>query len=292
MLSPAKRARITAHLADCESCYEIFSGAVHFQRDESLSDQAEAKEGRVVHFPSRKEGEARSRRPSWLGIAAAAVLLVGVGFTGYKLLFPAEPKINVADLKSKISTQDLYSYATYRGGAGHLDSDEPPQFMVGVLLTDISLTRGPETIDANRLDEIGRTLKKVSFVDTEEAQTFQDKAKKLQIGDLATRQEIAQSWPALEARIEENLSPSVVYRLGKWSEAGRLAARTRTPAFFSRWSNRRFFTDLLKDPLSSEDGIDEPIKAIKAITDRGDFRDEDYAALEKGFSQIIRHYDI
>jgi len=281
MLPAKERARITAHLADCEDCYEIFAGAVQFQQAEA----AEIKKGRLVPFPAKKESDARSWKP-W-GVAAAAVLAVGLGFSEYKLFFPAD--LSIADLTSKpIPAQDFYRYARYRGDGGPQVSfaDDAPRFMIGVLLTDIRLDR---EIDAERLAEVGRKLKKVSFADTQ-AQAVLALADKLKSGDPRTKEEVARSLPAQEASIEEILdSPS--YKLGTWSEAGRLAAVTGTPGFFSRGSNERFLAKLLKDPISREEGVAEPLTAIKAITERG-VSEADFDPLAKHFTEIIRHYDI
>lgn len=268
---PAKeRARITAHLADCEDCYEIFAGAVHFQQEE----------GRIVPFPAKT----RSWKP-W-GIAAAAALAVGLGFADYKLFFQTD--LSTADLTSKpISAQDFYRYARYRGDDHQVPfADDAPKFMIGVLLTDIRLDR---EIDAERLAEVGRKLKKVSFADAE-GQAVLALADKLKSGDPKTKEEVARSLPAQEASIEE-IVDSPPYKLGTWSEAGRLAAVTRTPGFFARWSNERLLAKLLKEPISRDEGVAEPLQAIRAITDRG-VREADYDPLAKHFTEIIRHYDI
>jgi len=289
MLPAEERTRITAHLADCESCYEIFAGAVHFQHDEQDSDGGEeqvgAKEGRVVPFPVKQASDTRNRK-AWWAAAAAAVLVLGGGLAGYRLLFPYEPKLNVADLKAKLNpAQDFYHYAQYRGGGGQSSADDAPKFMIGVLLTDIRLDR---SIDAERLAEVGRKLKKVSFADVQ-AQDILDSAEKLRSGDPKTKEEVAKRLPSQEAAIEEIVDSSF-YKLGMWSEAGRLAAVTKTPAFFSRRSNERFFADL-KTSFSQDEGVAEPLEAIKTITDRG-VREADFKPLAEQFTEIIRHYDI
>jgi len=292
MLPSEERARITAHLADCESCYEVFAGAVHFQQDEGASDgrdeePVEGKEGRIVPFPVKQESATRSRKSPWWAVAAAAVLVLGGGLAGYLLLFPSEPKLELADLKGKVKpAQDFYHYAQYRGGDRQSSAEDAPKFMIGVLLTDIRLDR---SIDAERLAEVGRKLKKVSFADAQ-AQDVLDSAEKLKSGDPKTKEEVAKRLPLQEAAIEE-IVDSPFYKLGTWSEAGRLAAVTKTPAFFSRRSNERFFATLLENPLSKDEGVAEPLEAIKDINDHG-VREADFEPLAQHFREIIRHYDI
>jgi predicted anti-sigma-YlaC factor YlaD len=102
MLSESERARVVAHLADCESCYEIFAGVVHFQQDSASLEQ----EGTVVPFPSKKDGEGARSGRWWIPAAAAAVLAVGVGFAGYQA-FVAPPEIAVKNLMALITTPHI-----------------------------------------------------------------------------------------------------------------------------------------------------------------------------------------
>src|SRR5690349_13654604 len=85
-LSPEERARITEHLARCESCYEVFAGAVHFQEEEGDSSAEDTDGGGVLPFPlveeKKREKHARAEpaRPPrralrWLPLAASVVLV-------------------------------------------------------------------------------------------------------------------------------------------------------------------------------------------------------------------------
>src|SRR5688500_13958296 len=71
-LSGAERARTVAHLAECESCYEIFAGAARFQLDEEDSVQENAPA--PIAFPRRL---ILGKKPiqGWHVALAAAILL-------------------------------------------------------------------------------------------------------------------------------------------------------------------------------------------------------------------------
>jgi Putative zinc-finger len=294
MLSPSERSRITAHLADCESCYEIFAGAVHFQQETVSPYQAAAK---VVSFPGPRPGGGGSRKRWWLPATAAAVLAVGVGLAGY-WTFYQEPKISLADLTTvspsgPLTAGDYYHGAVYRGGKDNdsLPSVTAPELMVGVLLMDVSLDRRQGNVDPGRLHEIGSKLAETSVFPVESAR-FLEASRKLRSGDAAARREVAASLPAQEAALDTLLSESPPYNLGKWAEAGRLAARTRNPGFFSRRDNKRFLAKVVKDPLFQEEGVAEHLTAIQEIWERGNLHTDDYKQLADHFTEIIRHYDV
>jgi len=295
MLSPSERSRITAHLADCESCYEIFAGAVHFQQETVSPYQVTA--AKVVSFPGPRPGGGGSRKRWWLPATVAAVLAVGIGLAGYRTFYQ-EPKVSLADLTTvspsgPLTAGDYYHYATFRGG--HNDSLTPsmtgPELMVGVLLMDVSLDRRQGNVDPGRLQEIGNKLAGTS-VFPEESARFLEASRKLRSGDAAARREVAASLPAQAAALDTELSESPPYNLGKWAEAGRLAARTRNPGFFSRRDNKRFLAKVVKDPLFQEEGVAEHLTAIQRIWDRGNLNAADYQQLADHFTEIIRHYDV
>src|SRR5919106_3086411 len=81
-LSKADRERVIAHLANCETCYEIFVGSVHFLQDNPPAEAV----GEVLPFVSKKEGGGGGIR-RWLPAVAAAVLVAALGFGGYRALF-------------------------------------------------------------------------------------------------------------------------------------------------------------------------------------------------------------
>jgi hypothetical protein len=286
-LPKAERERITAHLADCESCYEIFAGAVHFQQDSASPDQDRT----VVPFPSKKDREERpARKRWWIPAAAAAVLALGIGLAGFRELSDPTAMTKLVALQSKpVPAKDYYEPIRTRGGGDNTPSFGAvgPTFLTGVLLLDVALERQQGNVDPNSLGDLGTKLK--DAVDLETAKTFATYADKLRSSDPAARREVAASLPRQVAEIDEDLHPSLHYNFGKWAETGRLAALTRNPGFFS-WAHKLFLAKLLREPLFQEEGVREHLEAIQAIWGRG-IQAGDYDTLAEHFTEIIRYYD-
>lgn len=335
-LSGEERARMTAHLADCERCYEVFAGAARFQEDS-------AQKGRVFRFPFPKRKPADPEKPAdrdrWktAALAASALLVVGLGsFIGYQT-FLAQQEMVVADLIEPLQGQEaanqLYEYTRHRSGAeeeGAL-SWEAPSFMVGVLLVDLrlSLAAGDVKSSEDLLREIGAELKKVLLMDDEANRYFAEATRLAQTPSVDLLRQIAATAPERERRLgdedESSLDPEFL-AFGKWTEAARLAAVTRTPDFFEKWSNRRLLNRVIKekkeakeerdasrpqDQDTSEDSLgSEPDLAweremewereeevlnllykVRDLWNDDDLTNEDYAALADTLDQIIDRYD-
>jgi Putative zinc-finger len=289
MLAKPERARITAHLADCESCYEIFAGAAHFMQESAPAETA----GRIVPFPSHKDGGGGALKRWGIPAAAAAVLAVGVGLAGYRMY---EPKIMVTELTEPFAGQpdvEKHFYnVTFRGGeddGGDLLS-QSPAFMTGVYLVDLRLAEKSTAASADILRRIYARLHNIPFMEKEANEFLQDanQLEKAPTPEILHR--IAAGLPMREANLDENL-PSA-FAFGKWAEAGRIAAETRSPGFFKSWTNQRFLSRLLKEPENFEEGAVEPAEAIRKIWDRGDLQAKDYDKLAEHFGTILRTYDI
>src|SRR5260370_30538745 len=75
-LTARERARLTEHLAGCESCYEIFAGAAHI-----LDDSREELQPAATPHPFERPRQARALRPRawWAAAAPAAALAATLG---------------------------------------------------------------------------------------------------------------------------------------------------------------------------------------------------------------------
>jgi hypothetical protein len=147
----------------------------------------------------------------------------------------------------------------------------------------------------------------------ETAQLYLDAAEQLKSGDPGALGKIKATAPRWEAGLglkDSPLDPGFL-TFGKWTEAGRLAAETRSAELFSL-RNRHVLTRLARlleedrkgrgqaspstddfdaDAERNEDALAE-LRGIAAIWDRGDLQAGDYAKLAQHFNTILQRYDV
>jgi len=306
--------RITAHLATCEDCYAIYSGAVRFQLEVDLEeeDKDEDKE-KVVVFRPRKElatvprraftREIRSRQ--WLSIAA--VLVMGVGVGAYYQIF-APLALMPAEVAKQVSNRpgivkDLWIGPVFRGEGGDEEMNlNDAAFRMGVQLVNlqVSLQAGERRAAQDAIAAILGLLdtglitedlkKKYSGItgaleDTQKApSSFLPQASQLAID---TREVfLAEEDPSLD--------------LGQWVEAGRLAAISKNSAFFNERENRSFLRRLLwqeklglLDDMKLDPETRESLQQIADISAKGNLGASDYVELKRRFEQILEiHYPV
>jgi len=296
-LSAKERERITEHLARCESCYEVFAGAVHFQIEDP---PAEDTGGRgVIPFPLADTKDRAPRRiPRWLLLAASVVLVAGIGFFTWRLLEP--PKITLAGMVEPIEEKAgisnvLYGKDPTRGSGQPADVDwDRPAFLVGVHLIDLRLSVNDDNVNAaaSHLQDVGSELKEIPLLGDLGERCSNEY---LALKDAAALEQFARKLPGLEKEIEQYLTDDPSFPFGLWIEGGRLAAKVKSPDFFERRDNRRFLSSLLKNPPSEGDESLETVpgnlKGIQQIWDQGDFSEKDYDDLAKHFESVIKAYE-
>lgn len=233
-LSGDPRAEVVAHLDRCRDCYDVFAETVRFQREE-------APRGRVLR-------PARFGAPQWLWwtAAAAAVLVVAIvvpvvwedlGLGGRD--GEGEVRLASAELASAleaggagIATAAWEEWPEGLGFAGL--GRETVSVRVGVRLMDLAAAARSERLDGAGpvLRDLDRLLAGSAGADALEEDL--DRVRQaLEDGDALG---LERAVSRLENSAEGVLDP-LHLALGKWAEAGRLAAASgeaelfRSPAF-------------------------------------------------------------
>jgi hypothetical protein len=321
LLVGADRERLIAHLADCKACYQVFSGVVRFEEEAAGAGQG----GQILPFPIGKrqeqgtgEGTRPSRSsPAWWQLAAAAVLLIGLGYAGYRTIF-GPPPMTVAGLTAALlsrpeAAQNLYSLARHRGASASRPANrfavECPSFMTGVLLVDLRLAthaKDPQAT-AEALSDIGAEVGKTADGNEIAARYQQDASAAKTSTAFVDR--LGGELPRREAELDGSKLDDKALAFGKWAEACRLAAITKSPETFASQANRRFLSRVLasteeqlsarrKRPGSGGLDLEAERKSVVLATLRriqGEWGSGDppphYADLAQSFADLIDHFD-
>jgi hypothetical protein len=288
-LSPEEAARVTEHLASCESCFEVYSDVLQFQ----LESEPEPR-GKVVPFPVEK------RLPPvvwWSSIAA--LLLVGLGSGTFLYLHFLAPPPALVTAKLTPSPQGEVWYGErLRGGSG--DDQEPGEptislesaaFRTGVQI--VNLQAKLQAADANAVTgtvvPAALTALKGQFGVTDLEKDLKEVTSAL--GQKKAPKDLLPEVPKLAAETRE-LDP-LYFDLGQWVEAGRLAAISHDPALFRLPEARTFLRRVLwRDRFGFKDsklpaGSQRELEAISKIASQGTIQPTDFATLQDHFKKIL-----
>jgi len=288
-LGKAESRRIKEHLADCEECFAIYIETLQFQ----LDSEAAGEGGKVVPFPPRKVW----RDPKWLAPAAAAALLVvslGGWYAFQNALFGPPPKLEVAALAPPVqsgSVQNLiWDHSRYRGeGEGESDLDRQ-FFQVGALLVDFRLST--QAGDVTNASETWRSIGAALGNDFMKDDGDRILAQASQISDPASLRRVAATADVTEKRLGDSVLAPEYLDFGKWTEAGRVAALTRDPAFFQDRENRRFLAYALRErEIKPSPETRRELEEIAKIWDQGDLGPMKFDSLAQHFKTILDQYD-
>lgn len=285
MLPPEERERMTAHLARCESCYEIFAGAVEFQEKEFPVKDTDRRG--VLRFPLS------GSIPRKLLLAASIVLTAGVGFFAWQASRPPEITLDgVAGMlkdRSRVD-QHLYEGNTLRGKPELGWLAEPFEFMAGVYLLELRLS-GTSKATEDLLQKLGKALEGSSSTQ-DLAQSYLNEYVNFRGNE---DKELETRLQTLEADVLDRLRETRSFSFGLWAEGGRLSAAMRSPEFFEDRNNRRFLS-LLQKELSGEvdeafQDIPDRLTEIERLWERESLGSEEYDQLAGHFRAIIETYD-
>ncbi|HKI01335.1 MAG TPA: zf-HC2 domain-containing protein [Thermoanaerobaculia bacterium] len=289
MLGPEEADRVTAHLATCEDCYAIYSGAVRFQ--------LESDPGNVVQFRRPRAFDPRK----WYPIAA--LLLVGIGAGSYQLFAPL-PALVTAEVTKPIPRQqtladEFWLGETFRGsGDDEAAPVEEAPFRMGVQLVNLQVALKADKADQAQ-DVIARIigLLKDQLFAKDLANAYAGITGALGDSAKAPHDFLPEASRLAEQTREVFLAdedPSL--DLGQWVEAGRLAAIAEEPSFFQESENRSFLRRFLwKEKLGIGDtkldpAARESLRQIAAAASKDDLAAADFKSLRGQLDRILEIY--
>ncbi len=310
-LPAAERAEVMAHLADCAECFGLFADTAEAVRE------LEPAGGAIARFPL----ERRERLRQVLPVAAAAVLVLVVGLSGYSWvvrppgtampeairlalynLYWRPPRVEVAEvvrpLRTRRDLSDRIRDSILRGETEAAPGPAAEAFRVGARRFDFQL--GVETGNAKAAS---RAAQRVMIV-LHENGFYPDEERRFTgaFHDLDRARALTKAYRGLVEEVtpalEEGFSPPYL-DFGTWTAAGRLYAIAQNRTFFRSRTNRRFLRLLLEHPERLNDGepMELPIKVrgqlqkVARIWDAGRFAPADYAAIADSLTRILDIYE-
>lgn len=281
-LSGEARSEMVAHLDRCRDCYDVFSETVRFQGEEEPR-------GKVLR-PSRLGA------PQWVWwtAAAAAVLVVAIVVpVVWQALGPGrldgegEVLLKTADLASALGSAGAGSSADDSGMlSGRFEfagRSQTAALRVGVRLMDLAAAaRGWELDGVD--DALTGLASLVAEAEVDGAiEDELDMAREaLAAGDARA---LERAVNRLEAGAEDALDPFYL-ALGKWAEAGRLAAASGKWGYFSSPGFAGFLKKLGGRELPAPEAEAEAVRRVEELT-AGEPGPEELRELKKIFGQLI-----
>jgi hypothetical protein len=292
-LSPEEAARVTTHLASCESCFEVYTEVVRFQLEEP---EVEGEPGEVVRFPVAT-ARGRGRAPWWSSIAALLVLGVGAAGLLRVYLFALPPALATERIASTLHPKATDIWVEPRNRGSEEEGDDKPyevvSFDAGARLVNlqVSLEAGDAKNAQDAITGIYTALHAAGMGQEGELQgAYQDLT-----GAVEASKAPASLLPranSLGKRAREFFDP-LYLDLGQWAVAGRFAAISKDPAFFRQADSRSFLRRVLwRDRLGLKDAkLPEESRKdfyrIGEILDQSELQPSDYAELRQHFDAIL-----
>jgi hypothetical protein len=305
-LPTAEAARVRAHLASCEDCYEVFAETLHLQ--EELRGEEEAKRD-VAAYPFEKR---RKVRP-WWAAAVAAVLVAGVGI-GLWYTRGAVSDFSVADLAKplagKITEPAKVAWSeTLRGGAGDKETaTEKLSVQTGVALFNLQFALDSNDSEAAKA-AAAQVCNVLGISGERNSRDGAPVSSQIPLSDPAIRTFYSELPEGLIKEAPKNFSQEAeemaealrqsgyfedeqaYFDLGTWTEAGRYAAiaKVQMPASFQSGKAAYLHEQLQKNKEKDKDA-DLPAEVLTVLKTIQKLPADDYAALKTQFEKILSYY--
>jgi len=252
-LPAGQRARLTEHLASCESCYEIFAGAARFLEDSREPEAAPA----ALPGPFERRQQPRAVVPlRWWGAAAAlaALLAATVGVLVVRWRGAPEVALSTERLAQALaSNREVIAQVPWPGrpkrGSGSEEGRQPAIdqqfFRLGVRFLDLRLALAGNDRE-HALDTLGRldVLLENFYIPLPDVRdSYRQLNTALRHG--APPASLLGKARALEEKgFEGAIEPRFV-ALGRWTEACRLAGLSGQAELFHDRATRRLLDEVL-----------------------------------------------
>ncbi|HVS00080.1 MAG TPA: zf-HC2 domain-containing protein [Thermoanaerobaculia bacterium] len=282
-LPEADRDRVARHVASCPDCFELYAGVARLKLDQ------ETPIPKVRPFPvERVTGRRRLLLP------IAALLAIAFGLPLYRSM--QSVRLTSAGLVEAFAgsarAAEPWEWARYRSAepapAPGPEDWEVPFVRLGALLVDlrVALQAGDARTASELYRRIGGTVEQIRG--EKQAAPFYETGEKAAAP--AALPGLLADLERQEAELDGKVSSDFL-SFGKWTEAGRIAAASRAPAFFEG-RNRRFLSTFLRQEDEELDPeVREPLQAVQEIWDRGDLQDDDLEEIAGHLGSILRYYD-
>lgn len=272
-LSGDRKARVEERLLRDEDYYEVFLETVRFQQEDG---RREGRERGAAPVPISRWRSWRVAAP----LAAAAVLAVAVG-----VLWPFRGLAGYLDAAAVVAHKDWDDPGWRRPRSGDACSACSPE--------EIALRLGAQTINLRVALKAGdrpaaqrAAGQSAALADAADIFTglYEELGERLEVEELEALLEPAREAEELLAVSFGKGSPEARrFALGRWAEAGRLAALSEDARALRRIVRR--------DPgARSEAAIAPQVESLEDLVGRRDLGDEDFAAAGKAFWKIL--YDL